>query len=270
MILQYMDTPQETYQNGMHHSQSQSHHSHHAHYHLGSNSAPANIAFQSNSVPLSSGDLDFDISPLTSPWLGAHQHSVHTRQTNKRTASPSGDEGSTKPSRKKQSPAIRPSNPNQNMKKSTRASKSMSSTPLLRSSRPRGNSAVMESDTPSPVDLSMPPPAPPNQSASSSSFNGAIQNHMSHHADIQLTPVTPASIMNLGRLGLNSGLSPVTQDTTVANQNGKGKSVVKPKATDSIGTRKPTRRGSGLPSTSPNLKAILPGEKKCHWSENRP
>ena len=254
MILQYMDPPQETYQNGM--QQSQSHQSHNTHYHLGSNSAPANIAFQTNSVPISSGELDFDISPLTSPWLGAHQQSAHQRQTSKRTASPSGDEGSTKPSRKRQSPAIRPTNPAHSMKKTTRATKSTSSTPLLRSTRSRRNSTAVE-ETPSPVDISMPPPAPPSQSASASSMP------TSPNPDIQLTPVTPASIMNLGRLGLNSGLTPITQDPPAPKQDGRGKGAIKPKATgDSIGTRKPIRRGAGLPTTSPNLKAILPG-KQC-------
>ncbi|KAF8966649.1 hypothetical protein BDZ97DRAFT_2074060 [Flammula alnicola] len=74
--------------------------------------------------------LDQDISPLTSPWLGAHPtttssssssnpnaRNVHRSSTststststgtsNKRTASSSGDEGGS--ARKKQSPAIRP------------------------------------------------------------------------------------------------------------------------------------------------------------------
>jgi hypothetical protein len=261
MILQYMETPQESYQNDM--QQSQSHHSNNSHYHhLGSNSAPANIAFQTTSVPLSSGELDFDISPLTSPWLGAHQHSSHPRQTNKRTASPSGDEGSSMPSRKRQSPAIRPSIPMQSMKKSSRTSRSTNSTPLLRSTRSRRNSTVMEGDTPSPVDLSMPPPAPPNHPASSTSLNGALQNHVPKSPDLQLTPVTPASIMNLERLGLNSGLTHAAQDPTVAKQDGKGRSAAKSKAAgDSTGTRKTTRKGSGLPITSPSLKAILPGEK---------
>lgn len=77
--------------------------------------------------------LDQDISPLTSPWLGAHPTSSHLQDgsshqssanssssglrhehrssaslsnSNKRTASSSGDEGGS--ARKKQSPAIRP------------------------------------------------------------------------------------------------------------------------------------------------------------------
>ncbi|KAF5310707.1 hypothetical protein D9619_008136 [Psilocybe cf. subviscida] len=77
--------------------------------------------------------LDQDISPLTSPWLGAHPTSSHPQDasshhssanssssglrhahrssasmgnSNKRTASSSGDEGGS--ARKKQSPAIRP------------------------------------------------------------------------------------------------------------------------------------------------------------------
>jgi hypothetical protein len=268
--MMYMDTPQETYQSSMQQghsqsqSQSQSHQSNSTHYHhLGSNSAPANIAFQTNSGPLSAGDLDFDISPLTSPWLGAHQHSSHPRQANKRTASPSGDEGSMQPSRKRHSPAIRPSNPTHSMKKNTRLSKSTTSTPLLRSTRSRRDSTAVEGDTPSPVDLSMPPPAPPNYSTSSSSLNGAMHHQTRKSSDVQLTPVTPASIMNLERLGLNSSLTPITtQDSMVLKHDGKGKSTARPRTAGEItGTRKTTRKA--LPS--PNLKAILPGEIKYHW-----
>jgi hypothetical protein len=69
--------------------------------------------------------------------------------------------------------------------------------------------------------------------------------------------------MNLERLGLNSGLTPITtQDSMGLKQDGKGKSTARPKTAGEItGTRKTTRKA--LPS--PSLKAILPGEIKCLW-----
>ncbi|ESK84437.1 hypothetical protein Moror_6216 [Moniliophthora roreri MCA 2997] len=105
-------------------------------HHRGTSSAPAHIAF---SQPRhSNNELDFDISPLTSPWLGADvgsgnrvhgyhhpQHQHHSRQnhstsspflsatgssgtSNKRTASPSNDMMMEEYSRKtRQSPAVR-------------------------------------------------------------------------------------------------------------------------------------------------------------------
>ncbi|KAJ7485304.1 hypothetical protein FB451DRAFT_1229127 [Mycena latifolia] len=185
----------------------------------GSTSAPAHIAFRTTTQP----DIDFDISPLTSPWLGAHQQPVRPQQPSasarpsKRTASSSEDEGGERPSRKKQSPAIRATVP---IPKKGSRSKSANSTPLLRSTRSRKGSISAPADTPSPVDLSMPPPAPP----ADHTFV-----HSSPGLGPQLTPVTPASIMNLGRLGITNNL-------------GGGRPLKKSPAT-----------------ASPGLKAILPG-----------
>ncbi|KAJ6595823.1 hypothetical protein DFH09DRAFT_1135706 [Mycena vulgaris] len=185
----------------------------------GSASAPAHIAFRTTQP-----DLDFDISPLTSPWLGAHQQSARPqqsstsgRQSAKRGASSSGDEGGERPSRKKQSPAIRATVP---IPKKSSRSKSANSTPLLRSTRSRKGSIGGPADTPSPVDLSMPPPAPP----ADHTFV-----HSSPGLGPQLTPVTPASIMNLGRLGMSS----------------------------SLGGGRPPKKSPA--AASPGLKAILPG-----------
>ncbi|KAJ6588910.1 hypothetical protein B0H19DRAFT_1101926 [Mycena capillaripes] len=187
----------------------------------GSTSAPAHIAFRTTSTQ---PDLDFDISPLTSPWLGAHQQPVRSQQaptartSSKRTASSSEDEAtSERPSRKKHSPAIRATVP---IPKKSSRSKSANSTPLLRSTRSRKGSISVPGDTPSPVDLSMPPPAPP---ADSSTFVQASPGLRPQ----QLTPVTPASIMNLGRLGITSSLG------------------------------KPSKKSPA--TASPGLKAILPG-----------
>ncbi|KAJ6470092.1 hypothetical protein C8R47DRAFT_1149460 [Mycena vitilis] len=185
---------------------------HQQYSHRGSSSAPAHIAFRTTSTQ---PDLDFDISPLTSPWLGAHQQPVRppppaaassststSRKGAKRTAASSSEDeaaGEQRPSRKKHSPAIRATVPIP--KKQTSRSKSANSTPLLRSTRARKGSISAPGDTPSPVDLSMPPPAPPADSSSGTTFV-----HASPGLRPQLTPVTPASIMNLGRLGIASSL----------------------------------------------------------------
>lgn len=228
----------------------------------GSSSAPANIAFQSLS-----SDLDFDISPLTSPWMGPNNPtSVHPPTTRKRTASPGNGEDPSQPSRKRQSPAIRPTNPGPPIKKSTRGSKSTITTPLMRSTRPRRNSTtVAEGDTPSPVDLSMPPPTQP---ASSSSLQGGSMS-ISPRPDLQITPVTPASIMNLGRLGLPSGLTPIPQDQVVGGKKDtKGKGAARPKSVgEPPAKRKAIKKSESLPMPSPGLKPIRPGE---YLSRRRP
>ncbi|KAF7351199.1 BHLH domain-containing protein [Mycena sanguinolenta] len=207
----------------------------------GSTSAPAHIAFRQTSTQ---PDLDFDISPLTSPWLGAHQQPVRSQPSTsarKRGASSSGDEQPTngesqRPSRKKQSPAIRATVPIPK-KNASRGTKSASSTPLMRSTRSRKGSIGVPGDTPSPVDLSMPPPAPPADSTASSSSATPtptfVHSGASPATRAQLTPVTPASIMNLGRLGItNSFVS---------------------------GTGKAPKKSPASATASPGLKAILPG-----------
>jgi hypothetical protein len=219
MILDYSDTYGQ--------------HQHQQYPPRGSTSAPAHIAFRTTSTQ---PDLDFDISPLTSPWLGAHQQPVRqqqqsaapsaaTRTSSKRNASSSEDEATgERPSRKKHSPAIRATVPIP--KKTSSRSKSANSTPLLRSTRSRKDSIGVPGDTPSPVDLSMPPPAPPADSSSSNNTT-SVNSHVSPGLRPQLTPVTPASIMNLGRLGITSSLA------------------------------KPQKKSPA--SASPGLKAILPG-----------
>ncbi len=146
-------------------------------------SAPANVVFDTSPpMPLPSpGDLDFDLSPL-SPWMDAYKPDTsHQARRIKRTASPPEDE-QAKVARRRPSPMPRvPSTPNSTKQRARRGTKSASSTPLLRSSRAGGhkNSASVDvpGDTPSPVDLSMPPPGPPVSlaqpeiNASSSSVN---------------------------------------------------------------------------------------------------
>ncbi|KAF9239884.1 hypothetical protein BU15DRAFT_46179 [Melanogaster broomeanus] len=215
--------------------------------HPGSASAPANIAFHTSpsfGLP-SPSDLDIDISPLTSPWLEAYQQQPsHTRPSNKRAASPSGDD-SARVSRKRTTPTMATST------KAPRNVKSATSTPLLRSSRGRRNSTLTETDSPSPVDLSMPPPAPPGTKPSHPSSMPTNTAGVPTHEETRITPVTPASIMNLGRLGISSGLAPIPQ----APRPEKSKEPAKPKETTSAakGSRK-----SGLPLISPGPKPILP------------
>ncbi|KAJ7574417.1 hypothetical protein C8J56DRAFT_471824 [Mycena floridula] len=172
----------------------------------GTTSAPAHIAF-------SISDMEPDISPLTSPWLGGVDYGVqyrreqsqpisqtdaqpfpesHTptdladsqgRSRRKRAASSTEDEVA----RKKQSPAIRASN-------STRMSSESSSSNPTRSpviKAKRRSSKLVESpstkalDSPSPVDMPPPIQAPEAQAKVNST-------------DASLQPVTPASMMNIG------------------------------------------------------------------------
>ncbi|PBK78029.1 hypothetical protein ARMSODRAFT_946887 [Armillaria solidipes] len=229
----------------------------------GSTSAPAHIAFRSSpSHPPHHGDIDVDISPLTSPWLGAEQHHSNfpRRQSssNKRTASSSGDESPSKPSRKKQSPAIRPfSNASSTImtKRTTnpRGSRSTNSTPLLRSTRSRNGSIVSNEivgDSPSPVDLAMPPPAAPTMNQTS------IPNMSAENPPPTITPVTPASIMNLGRLGVNSSNNTLASKDGAVDLKGKAPSKTSASAAAIHQRNKSMKRGSV--GSSPALKPILP------------
>ncbi|GJE85212.1 hypothetical protein PsYK624_012900 [Phanerochaete sordida] len=276
-------------------------------------SAPANIVFQnihSSPYPVPPADLDFDeMSPLTSPWLGAyntgqssdmpgpsrgmqqHHPSVSGSTAQKRrTASPNSDDLGTvgRPSRKRQAQAghltipqnsVAPSIPSMN--RSRRGSlrggtKSASSTPHFppigaagsmtptstRSSRSgpsRGTMTPNEipGDTPSPVDLSMPPPAAPQPQAALSFVQGlgsaehtpAPTPGPSHGL---ITPVTPASIMNLGRLGTDSSLTPPNADPNVQQAGNKAKA----KATSR--PRSATAGNASKALISPALKPIRP------------
>ncbi|KIJ59392.1 hypothetical protein HYDPIDRAFT_118618 [Hydnomerulius pinastri MD-312] len=226
-----------------------------AHYrmHPGTASAPANIVFQpSPSFPLPSpSDLDIDISPLTSPWLDPYQQPSQARPTNKRTASPGGEDNVARMPRK------RPTTTTAASKKVTRPVKSATSTPLLRSTRARRNSTIMETDSPSPVDLSMPPPAPPGAKSSPPSSTPTSTAGTTSQEESRITPVTPASIMNLGRLGISSGLMPASKTPRALGPD-KGKDPAKPKATaDSAAASKGSRK-STLPLISPGPKPILP------------
>lgn len=97
-------------------------------------------------------------------------------------------------------------------------------------------------DTPSPVDLSMPPPAPPPSSDHPEGGNnsnmdmmevggmmmmemgggggggGEMMGFEGMGVEARLMPVTPASIMNLGRLGLNTNVNAGNGNNNEASQ----------------------------------------------------
>ena len=282
-------------------------------------SAPANIAFQSSYPIPSPAELEFpDISPLTSPWLGAYPHNSNNHGENTaagggrsgqvsgnasgkrpRTSSPSGDETSTattastaanRPQRKRQSSSARLGGANMSTVMSSkkassnlRGTRSANSTPLfpptatsrLSPRRNGPNIGEVPTDTPSPVELSMPPPAPPAPSSGSTvqfARGGSGPSAQSNPGCVSLehlTPVTPASIMKLGRLGTNSALVPtavVTQPPSGGSMAGektmKGKPMTRSRAS-TISTvaqsQSNAKSSASMPLVSPSLKPIRPG-----------
>ncbi|KAI6107591.1 hypothetical protein EDD17DRAFT_1465514 [Pisolithus thermaeus] len=205
--------------------------------HPGSASAPANIAFHTSPpFPLPSpSDLDIDQQPV--------------RHTAKRAASPSAEDY-PQTGRKRPTPAPTA------VKKAARNAKSATSTPLLRSVKGRRNSTIAENDSPSPVDLSMPPPAPPGANSSPPLPTPVGSSTVPSQEDTRITPVTPASIMNLGRLGISSSLAPTSQASRGAKSD-KGKELPKPKPPAETASAKSSRRAT-LSLISPGPKPILP------------
>ncbi|KAG2109869.1 uncharacterized protein F5147DRAFT_575239 [Suillus discolor] len=213
--------------------------------HPGSSSAPANIVFHHTSPPMPPPDLDIDISPLTSPWLEAYHNQ---RPPNKRTISPSAEDAAR--AVRKRGPST--TSPASTVKQSARHAKSATNTPLLRSTKSRMNSTIMETDSPSPVDLSMPPPAPPGPRQSPP--NSASPS--TPEATSPMTPVTPASIMNLGRLGISSSLTTIAAPTSQKSDRAKEPARVRI-APDSGASSRGSKK-SALPFISPGPKLILP------------
>ena len=284
-------------------------------------SAPANIVFQNiqSPYPVSHADPDFDeMSPLTSPWLGAYNtnqgpsdgpgpprnmQSQHpgsgSAGIKRRTVSPGSDgaDASGRPSRKRQAPGTSRLSVSQNpvppsipsMSRTRRSSlrggtKSASSTPLFppigsagsmtptlpstrgsRNGPNRGNMIPNDipGDTPSPVDLSMPPPATPQpqapmnfiQDLGSTDQSSALT---SMPAQGLIQPVTPASIMNLGRLGTDSSLAPLSAEASGQQANAsrtKAKATGRPRSATITGGTK----NAGGALISPALKPLRPG-----------
>ena len=199
-----------------------------------SNSAPANIAFQISPM---AADTDFDVSPLTSPWLGAYtQQPPAPVVSNKRSASPSDEDSSNKPSSKRRSSTA-------SVVTRRRATKSASSTPIIITSNLAGaGSSSLHFSTPPPANSSPPP---------NDIFNGEPKKLDPPGAEGTISPVTPASIMNLGRLGVNSSLVPPKTRTGEK----KNKVATTPK-TKPVADPKVAKKSSVV---SPNLKPILPG-----------
>lgn len=287
-------------------------------------SAPANIVFQNIHGHLGGGsgsnlsspygplpspaDLEFDeMSPLTSPWLGAYNAtsssstpvpnanqnqqqglndpslpSIPTAGMKRRTrtASPGSDEASGshgRSARKRQAalPRLPPPHQPSSNKKATNSlrggTKSANSTPVLPAThgptplpanRPntRLSAAIANSDipggSPSPVDLSMPPPATPSAAQQgqmefllNSNCASTAEEATTETNDQPILPVTPSSIMNLGRLGTHSSLAPPAQKST--------KKLTRPRSA----TMNSNVAGERTPMISPALKPIRPGEE---------
>ncbi|KIP04746.1 hypothetical protein PHLGIDRAFT_14993 [Phlebiopsis gigantea 11061_1 CR5-6] len=271
-------------------------------------SAPANIVFQNIHSPYSiphGGDLEFDeMSPLTSPWLGASYTSQSSSDgpgssrgmqqaqpprpgpssagTKRRTASPGSDDhnASGRPSRKRQAargnhygappPSGLPSIPSMGRTRGAGlrgGTRSASSTPLFppvggpmtpglmpaRGGR-RATSNDVPGDTPSPVDLSMPPPAAPVEYGTGAGEHSLAPAPMPQQ---NITPVTPASIMNLGRLSTDSSLAPSGVDAGHQVSRQTTKASGRPRSATTAG-KKNSPNGSNNMLISPALKPLRP------------
>ncbi|KAF8484333.1 hypothetical protein JB92DRAFT_3148826, partial [Gautieria morchelliformis] len=257
-------------------------------------SAPAALAFP-NSPPFplpSPAQPGYDLSPLTSPWIlpgstpqqqqhGPPHPSVPTqtpaqqRPHLKRTISSSGDEQAGM--RKRGAPHGGAGAGIAHARGTVSTSPSAASTPATRGA---GSGAmpfcIPLNDTPSPVDLSMPPPAPPaahpdqttHATASAASSSTAHSGTASTSVSPDIAPMTPASILNLRKL--TTGLGPATLNmaalekkdagpaAAAARKSTKNKAGARPGAGAGAGAR--GRRGStAKPGFSPSLKPLLPG-----------
>ena len=252
-------------------------------------SAPAHIAFDM-SPPLSmpSGSSDFnDISPLTSPWLGPFNNSNaqltqsqggSAASLKRRGATSSGDEETavTRPLRKRQ-PSMRPAlgTSTQPKRTSFRVSRSANSTPLFNGvARPSVGMDVSDihdlpGDSPSPIELPpMPPPANPSQPVSdlTSAVGGPVMSVPSNATAVSaMTPVTPASIMNLSRIGINSALAPpggAQEHASPKKKEGNSRARASSKSATFAESGRTTRsadKAASIPLVSPSLKPIRPG-----------
>ncbi|OBZ67906.1 hypothetical protein A0H81_12376 [Grifola frondosa] len=260
-------------------------------------SAPANLVFRTDALPLPSpAELDFgEISPLTSPWLGAYNTSqppavsntrnVRSMAANKRrNTSSSGDESAIleKPARKRPSPLVRApsSGPSGGKKANARGTRSANSTPLFPSTtgaarpslaqRSTMSSADIPGDTPSPVDPPMPPPAhpvsytplPSLSSPFASTPTPPLPPPTTSPAPVaappsHLIPVTPASIMKLGRLGVSTALVPEPSGQNSGGKPKKAHAKTSP-VSESSKASKAVDRAASAALISPGLKPIRP------------
>ncbi|TFY56475.1 hypothetical protein EVJ58_g7621 [Rhodofomes roseus] len=188
-----------------------------------------------------------------------------------------------KPSRKRQSSiraAIRPNAGAQQKRTSMRGSRSANSTPLFNGMARPGMSLDVSDmndlpgDSPSPIELPpMPPPAHPPQPTSPlerefTSVNASVMSVPSNAAasNPAMTPVTPASIMNLGRLGINSGFGPpggAQEQGTSKRKDSTGRTKASSKSSAFAEPARATRsadKAASVPLISPSLKPIRPGQ----------
>ncbi|OSD01413.1 hypothetical protein PYCCODRAFT_1369444 [Trametes coccinea BRFM310] len=246
-------------------------------------------------MPISPGELDFNELHIPSPFLGPHNNVGTTSQVagtsaqnvggpraststgKRRNTSSSGDESSvtSKPARKRQSPAIRaPSmGPTSSRRGSMRGTRSANSTPLFPAPSPSTRPSPaqrslqgtgdMIGDTPSPVDPPMPPPVHPasytppvvTSNASTTSSSPPMPSTPASPAvaapPSQITPVTPASMLKLGRLAVSSALTsqPGVHDESSGQKQKTRSAGSKAKASDKAGN---------VSLTSPALKPIRP------------
>jgi hypothetical protein len=299
------------------------HHNQHSVAPVAPHSAPANIVFQNIHGHLGGGsgsninspygpmpspaELEFEeMSPLTSPWLGAYNgtsssgtpmsNSNHSQQQSlqdknllqsgtagvkrrTRTTSSGSDEATGnrgRSTRKRPTHITRlpPSNPQSSTRNSTQTlrggTQSANSTPVFpathgpiplpanRANARRtaaGSAGDIPGDSPSPVDLSMPPPAAPSTSQQAqpdyfipNSPSSAAADSRMEGNEQPILPVTPSSIMNLGRLVTPSSLASAPQKSSKKSTRPRSATV----STNIAGER--------VPLTSPALKRIRPGE----------
>ncbi|EIW55283.1 uncharacterized protein TRAVEDRAFT_172984 [Trametes versicolor FP-101664 SS1] len=201
-----------------------------------------------------------------------------TSSSKRRTTSSSGDESASqsKPARKRQirTPPVGPSTSSRrgSIRGGTRSANStplfppttstMRPSPVQRSFHGSGD---VPGDTPSPVDPPMPPPAhpasyAPPSNASTSSVSPPLPptptSAAGSQTPSQIAPVTPASMLKLGRLAVSSSLvqQPSTQDGATGQNPREGR----------ISTRSTASKGKAVDKvangtlTSPALKPIRP------------
>ncbi|KZT69960.1 hypothetical protein DAEQUDRAFT_725944 [Daedalea quercina L-15889] len=256
-------------------------------------SAPAHIAFDmSPPMSMPSGSSEYnDISPISSPWIGPfsnsqtiHGQSGSTAGLKRRGASSSGDEDTSrpKPMRKRQSSvrALRQGTGSHQKHAAMRGSRSANSTPLFSGlARPGINMDVSDmnelpGDSPSPIELPpMPPPANPShppstlerEFTSTSTAPSAMGMPSGAAPPVSaMTPVTPASIMNLGRLGINSSFAPpsAAQEPAAPKKKEGGSRARGPSKSATLAeSGRSTRsadKAASVPLISPSLKPIRP------------
>jgi len=231
MFLSYVDHPHEDHRFVSSIPPSPQYQSPQINRHPGSMSAPADIAFRRSNNHAS--DIELDMSPLTSPWLGAHNPGVAARNGTKRTASPSAEE--ERQARKRKNAAGQSKTVPSLARRPSRISQSANSTPLFPAA-PQDNGI---SDSPSPVDLSM--------TTSVVADSGSDMQNFSQNSMNPITPVTPAMIMNLGRMAGSGSSSNTRGEKTSSNGQGRrAETSVRPKPVKKVPA-----------NTTP--KAILPG-----------